>query len=204
MASSSTQLGDDDPELAADIAEFRADELEHRDTARAAGATRAVGLSLIDRGDPCRLQGGNRPVEAHMRNPRRVSPAEPLERMRYAMKLIISLAATAALAGGLATLPAPALAQQAGSQSEVVVYGSDPCPRSTESNSRCLRPSPGDRALPPSQEPAASRYPPGTASLVEPCPRDLESRQDRHQQLFARRSGRLHGLPDPGDQPGAA
>lgn len=69
-----------------------------------------------------------------MRNPRRVSPAEPLERMRYAMKLIISLAATAALAGGLATLPAPALAQQAGSQSEVVVYGSDPCPRSTESN----------------------------------------------------------------------
>ena len=30
-------LGGDDPELAADIAEFRAEEVEHRDTARAAG-----------------------------------------------------------------------------------------------------------------------------------------------------------------------
>ena len=41
------QLGDDDPELAADIAEFRADELEHRDTARAAGASEAVGYPLL-------------------------------------------------------------------------------------------------------------------------------------------------------------
>ena len=40
-------LGDDDPELAADIAEFRADELEHRDTARAAGATEAAGYPLL-------------------------------------------------------------------------------------------------------------------------------------------------------------
>jgi ubiquinone biosynthesis monooxygenase Coq7 len=31
------ELGEDDPELASDIAEFRADEIEHRDTARAAG-----------------------------------------------------------------------------------------------------------------------------------------------------------------------
>ena len=41
------QLGDQDPELAADIAEFRADELEHRDTARAAGATGAIGYPLL-------------------------------------------------------------------------------------------------------------------------------------------------------------
>ena len=34
MASSSTSLATSDPELAADIAEFRAEELEHRDTAR--------------------------------------------------------------------------------------------------------------------------------------------------------------------------
>ena len=40
-------LGDDDPELAADIAEFRADELEHRDTARAAGASDAVGYPVL-------------------------------------------------------------------------------------------------------------------------------------------------------------
>lgn len=42
-----TQLGSDDPELSSDIAEFRADELEHRDTAREAGATKAVGYPLL-------------------------------------------------------------------------------------------------------------------------------------------------------------
>ena len=41
------QLGDQDPELAADLAEFRAAELEHRDTARAAGATGAIGYPLL-------------------------------------------------------------------------------------------------------------------------------------------------------------
>ena len=41
------QLGDDDPELAADIAEFRAEEIEHRDTARAAGASEAIGYPLL-------------------------------------------------------------------------------------------------------------------------------------------------------------
>jgi ubiquinone biosynthesis monooxygenase Coq7 len=38
---------DDDPELAADIEEFRADELEHRDSARAGGATHAIGYPLL-------------------------------------------------------------------------------------------------------------------------------------------------------------
>jgi ubiquinone biosynthesis monooxygenase Coq7 len=41
------QLGDDDAELSSDIAEFRAEELEHRDTAREAGATNAVGYPLL-------------------------------------------------------------------------------------------------------------------------------------------------------------
>jgi ubiquinone biosynthesis monooxygenase Coq7 len=40
-------LGEDDPELAADIEEFRADELEHRDSARAGGATHAIGYPLL-------------------------------------------------------------------------------------------------------------------------------------------------------------
>ena len=40
-------LGNDDAELAADIAEFRADELDHRDTARAAGAAEAPGYPLL-------------------------------------------------------------------------------------------------------------------------------------------------------------
>ena len=41
------QLGEDDRELAQDIAEFQADELDHRDTARAAGARQAVGYPLL-------------------------------------------------------------------------------------------------------------------------------------------------------------
>ena len=41
------QLGDDDEELASAIAEFREDELEHRDSARDAGATGALGYPLL-------------------------------------------------------------------------------------------------------------------------------------------------------------
>jgi hypothetical protein len=46
-------------------------------------------------------------------------------------KLMISIAATAAVAGGFAALPTRAEAQN--SQMQVVVYGNDPCPRQTES-----------------------------------------------------------------------
>jgi len=42
-----SELGDADPELAADIEEFRAEELEHRDTAREAGAANALGYPLL-------------------------------------------------------------------------------------------------------------------------------------------------------------
>jgi ubiquinone biosynthesis monooxygenase Coq7 len=41
------ELGDSDPELAADIVEFQAEELEHRDTARAHGAAEAIGYPLL-------------------------------------------------------------------------------------------------------------------------------------------------------------
>jgi ubiquinone biosynthesis monooxygenase Coq7 len=40
-------LGDEDPALAATIAEFQAEELEHRDTALAAGAERAAGYPIL-------------------------------------------------------------------------------------------------------------------------------------------------------------
>ena len=43
-------LGDDDPEFAADIQQFRAEELEHRDTAREAGAAQAPGYPLLTLG----------------------------------------------------------------------------------------------------------------------------------------------------------
>src|SRR5258707_14707123 len=45
-------------------------------------------------------------------------------------RLKVTLAALAA--GGFSTLPAPALAQAAPSTREITVYGTDPCPRSTD------------------------------------------------------------------------
>ena len=41
------EIGGQDPELAADIAEFQAEEVEHRDTAREAGALQAPGYPLL-------------------------------------------------------------------------------------------------------------------------------------------------------------
>ena len=41
------ELGDDDPEFAADIGAFRAEEVEHRDTAREAGAAQAFGYPVL-------------------------------------------------------------------------------------------------------------------------------------------------------------
>ena len=46
-------------------------------------------------------------------------------------KLMLTAAATATLIAGLALPTAPALAQRA-KVSEIIVYGTDPCPRSTD------------------------------------------------------------------------
>ena len=59
----------------------------------------------------------------------------------------MTLAATAALAGGLATLPTPAAAQAG--QGTIVIYGNDPCP----TNSICIRKGESDRyRLPKDQQ----------------------------------------------------
>ena len=47
-------------------------------------------------------------------------------------RLAASLAAIAVLGTGLAATPAPLLAQDSGRIAEVIVYGNDPCPRSTD------------------------------------------------------------------------
>ncbi len=50
-------------------------------------------------------------------------------------KLLISLTAASALAAGMAVMAAPAAAQQNSDVriAEIIVYGNDPCPRSTDS-----------------------------------------------------------------------
>jgi hypothetical protein len=62
-------------------------------------------------------------------------------------KLVITLAATTAAAAGFAPLPAPADAQAQSNVAEIIVYGSDPCPRSTD-----------DQVVVCARRPEAERY----------------------------------------------
>lgn len=71
---------------------------------------------------------------------------------------ILISAAVAALGGGLAALPAPALAQAAPNIAEIIVYGNDPCPRSTEDQVVvCARRPEAERyRLPPNMRPSGT------------------------------------------------
>jgi len=70
-------------------------------------------------------------------------------------RLITTLAATAAIAAGFAAIPAPASAQQV----EVAVFGTDPCPRSSESEIVVCKHYPASERyrLAPSQNPQGTR-----------------------------------------------
>jgi hypothetical protein len=73
-------------------------------------------------------------------------------------RLLSLLAAGASIAGSFVALPSTAVAQ-AGNQLEVVVYGNDPCPRSTESQIVVCRHLPESQRyrLPSSQNPQGTR-----------------------------------------------
>ena len=60
---------------------------------------------------------------------------------------ILMSAAAVALAGGYAALPAPAEAQAQPNVAEIIVYGNDPCPRSTD-----------DQVVVCARRPEAERY----------------------------------------------
>src|SRR5437899_643668 len=62
-------------------------------------------------------------------------------------RLMITLAVGAAVAGGVAVFPAPAEAQAGNAVAEIIVYGNDPCPRSTE-----------DQVVVCARRPEAERY----------------------------------------------
>ena len=62
-------------------------------------------------------------------------------------RLMIALSGTAALMAGGSAFPAPAEAQANNSVSEIIVYGNDPCPRST-----------GDQVVVCARHPEAERY----------------------------------------------
>jgi hypothetical protein len=62
-------------------------------------------------------------------------------------RLLIALSGTAALMAGVSAFPAPAEAQADNSVSEIIVYGNDPCPRSTD-----------DQVVVCARRPEAERY----------------------------------------------
>lgn len=74
-------------------------------------------------------------------------------------RLTITLAAGAAAVAGFAMLPAPAVAQQQGGLAEVIVYGTDPCPRSTDDQVVvCARRPEAERyRIPPKYRPGGTR-----------------------------------------------
>src|SRR3954447_13124095 len=74
-------------------------------------------------------------------------------------RLMIALSAGAAMAAGVSALPTPAPAQESSSVSEIIVYGSDPCPRSTDDQVVvCARKPEGERyRLPQQYRPSGTR-----------------------------------------------
>jgi hypothetical protein len=81
-----------------------------------------------------------------MRNSNGGYPLKIERKRQHMTRLLISLTATAALAASFAVLPAPAAAQQQ-SVAEIIVYGADPCPRSTD-----------DKIVVCSRRPESERY----------------------------------------------
>jgi hypothetical protein len=73
-------------------------------------------------------------------------------------RLVIGAAAVAAAGAGLAGLPSPAVAQQQ-NIAEIIVYGNDPCPRSTDDQVVvCARRPEAERyRIPPKLRPGGTR-----------------------------------------------
>jgi hypothetical protein len=73
-------------------------------------------------------------------------------------------AAAMAVAVGFAALPAPALAQSAPNVAEIIVYGNDPCPRSTD-----------DQVVVCARRPEAERYRIPPKMRQSGTPQEMES-----------------------------
>ena len=81
-------------------------------------------------------------------------------------------AAAMAVTAGIAALPAPALAQAAPSVAEIIVYGTDPCPRSTD-----------DQVVVCARRPEAERYRIPPNMRQSGTPQEMESWARKSQSL---------------------
>jgi len=87
------------------------------------------------------------------------------------LTIFMSAAATA-LAGGYAALPVPAAAQAQPNIAEIIVYGDDPCPRSTD-----------DQVVVCARRPEAERYRIPPNMRQSGTPQEMESWAVRSQNL---------------------
>ena len=127
-------LGDSDPELSEAIAEFQAEEVEHRDAALAAGAETCAGLSAAERADPAWMQGGDRYCEADLTDEQQMGRATGtgVSMRRTGVGTMTKIAIRASLAammliGGAMSMPDVAAAQRAPIP-KLVIYGDQKCP----------------------------------------------------------------------------
>ena len=87
-------------------------------------------------------------------------------------RLVIGAAAIVAAGAGLAGLPLPAVAQQQSNIAEIIVYGNDPCPRSTD-----------DQVVVCARRPEAERYRIPPNMRQSGTPQQMESWAVRSQSL---------------------
>ena len=125
------QLGDSDPELSAAIADFQAEEVEHRETALAHGAESATGLSADVGDDPAGLPAGHRHRQAGIGAGRR-GDEDAKDRVGRAGR---DDRASRRRASGWSRRAAPAQAERPGPVSKnapvngvLVLYGNERCP----------------------------------------------------------------------------
>ena len=105
------------------------------------------------------MPGGDHTLEANLSNPVAARPLTLFERTmtmtQFLHRLTAGSALIAALGAGVAIVPAPALAQ-ATRNAEIIVYGTDPCPRSADDQIVvCSRRPEGERfRIPPKLRPS--------------------------------------------------
>ena len=176
-------LGDDDPPLAATIADFQAEELEHRDAAIAAGAEDAFGYPISLSRDPRRLPGRDRAVEEDLNHACHAARPDRSRRHRRARP-----AARRARAGGGAR--GAASSDEDVPVNQLLVYGDDPCPASTDDVIIvCARLPEQERfRIPPNLREQSQRS--GQPGLGRPRDRAQLCRPHRHRQLLADRPRR--------------
>ena len=167
--------------------------------ARMAPPTRSA-YPVLSAVDPRRLPRRDRAFETNLTGTHWGGNALSPAKGHMMSKLILTAAAASLALPGSRSPPRPALAQRA-RVSEIIVYGTDPCPRSTDDDVVvCARRPEAERfRIPEVLRETGTR--PG-APVVDQAGRSAgDGRRDRHRQLLGGRPRRRDGLRAAGNRP---